>query len=157
MTQRFLLFGSVLMLLPRPSLAQTATERIQGLRDATSRWHVLTGVRLFVAPGRVIENGMPVVKDGLVVAAGAAGAVPEGERVWRLPGRSDVPRLHRSRQHDRRARRAAAIGADTAALGAGFRAAGTGRKARRATAAARARTVGVEPFRSAGAGCRTAA
>ncbi len=90
-TRRLLLFGCVLISLPWPALAQTATEREQGLRDATPRWHVLTEARLVVAPGRVIENGMLVLKDGLVVAAGPASAIPDGARVWRLPGRTVYP------------------------------------------------------------------
>ena len=90
-TRRFLLVGCVLVSLPWPTPAQMATERMQGLRDATPRWHVLTDVRLVVAPGRVVENGMLVLKDGLVVASGPSTAVPEGARVWRLPGRTVYP------------------------------------------------------------------
>ncbi|WP_298829018.1 amidohydrolase family protein [uncultured Piscinibacter sp.] len=85
------LVGCVLMSAPWLTQAQTATEREQGLRDATPRWHVLTEVRLVVAPGRVVENGMLVLKDGLVVAAGPAATPPEGARVWRLPGRTVYP------------------------------------------------------------------
>ena len=90
-TRSWILFGCALILLPWSALAQTATEREQGLRDATPRWHVLTEIRLVVSPGRVIENGMLVLKDGLVVAAGPASAVPDGARVWRLPGRTVYP------------------------------------------------------------------
>lgn len=87
-TRSLLLFGCMLVSVPWPTQAQTATERVQGLRDATPRWHVLTEVRLVVAPGRVVDNGMLVLKDGLVVGAGPAAKVPEGARVWRLPGRT---------------------------------------------------------------------
>lgn len=71
--------------------AQTLTEREPGLRDATPRWHALTGVRLVVAPGQVVEGGTLVLKDGVVVAAGRGVDVPAGARVWSLPGRTVYP------------------------------------------------------------------
>jgi len=72
------------------SVAQTAagTDRIEGLRDNTPRWHAITGARLVLAPGQVVENGTLVMRDGLIVAAGANVAVPAGARVWPLPGRT---------------------------------------------------------------------
>jgi imidazolonepropionase-like amidohydrolase len=78
------LFGCLAL----PSSAQVSTARVEGLRDNTPRYHVLTGVRLVSAPGKVIENSTVVVKDGLIVAAGAGVAVPAGARVWRLDGRT---------------------------------------------------------------------
>lgn len=78
------LFGCLAL----PSTAQVSTARVEGLRDNTPRYHVLTGVRLVSAPGKVIENSTVVVKDGLIVAAGAGVAVPAGARVWKLDGRT---------------------------------------------------------------------
>ena len=68
--------------------AQLPSELPQGLRDATPRWHALTGARLVLAPGQVVENGTLVMKDGVIVAAGAGVTVPAGARVWALPGRT---------------------------------------------------------------------
>lgn len=68
--------------------AQAGTDRIDGLRENTPRWHALTGARIVVAPGRVIERGTLVLKDGLVVAVGADVAVPAGAREWKLQGRT---------------------------------------------------------------------
>lgn len=44
--------------------------------------HALTGVRIVVAPGRVVENGTVVIRDGLIEAAGAAVSPPPDARVW---------------------------------------------------------------------------
>mgnify|MGYP000300005295 CR=1 FL=1 len=37
--------------------AQVSAERVEGLRDNTPRWHAITGARLVLAPGKVIEKG----------------------------------------------------------------------------------------------------
>ena len=68
--------------------AQTTTERPDGQREATPRWHALTGARLVLAPGRVVESGTLVLRDGIIVAAGRDVAVPAGARVWQLDGRT---------------------------------------------------------------------
>ena len=68
--------------------AQKLSEPAQGLREATPRWHALTGIRLVLAPGQVVENGTLVMRDGVIVAAGAQVAVPAGARVWPLAGRT---------------------------------------------------------------------
>ncbi len=68
--------------------AQTTTERPDGQRENTPRWHALTGARLVLAPGQVVENGTLVLRDGVIVAAGRDVAVPAGARVWKLDGRT---------------------------------------------------------------------
>ncbi|MBL8306041.1 MAG: amidohydrolase family protein, partial [Rubrivivax sp.] len=69
--------------------AQTGAEPfLGGLRDNTPRWHAITGARLVLAPGQVVDNGTLVMKDGVIVAAGANVPVPAGARVWSLPGRT---------------------------------------------------------------------
>jgi imidazolonepropionase-like amidohydrolase len=83
----FTAFAALITWAP-PAAAQIGTERLQGLRDNTPRWHAITGARLVLAPGRVVENGTLVMKDGVIVAAGAGVAVPAGARVWALPGRT---------------------------------------------------------------------
>jgi imidazolonepropionase-like amidohydrolase len=71
-----------------PACAQVTTERSPGLRDNTPQWHALTGARVVVAPGRVIENGTLVMRDGVITAVGAGLAAPAGARVWNLRGRT---------------------------------------------------------------------
>lgn len=79
---------SLLALLAGITHAQQLSEIPQGLRDATPRWHALTGARLVLAPGQVVENGTLVMKDGVIVAAGADVKPPAGARIWNLPGRT---------------------------------------------------------------------
>jgi imidazolonepropionase-like amidohydrolase len=79
---------SLLALFAGLTQAQQLSEIPQGLRDATPRWHALTGVRLVLAPGQVIDNGSLVMKDGVIVAAGADLKPPAGARIWHLPGRT---------------------------------------------------------------------
>ncbi len=69
-----------------PASAQVSSNRIEGLRDQTPRWHVLTGAKIVVAPGKVIERGTLVMRDGRIVAVGAEVPVPVGARVWKLDG-----------------------------------------------------------------------
>jgi imidazolonepropionase-like amidohydrolase len=71
--------------------AQIATSRVEGLRESNPRWHALTGARLVVAPGKVIDNGTLVLRDGVIVAAGANLPVPNGAKVWKLDGRTVYP------------------------------------------------------------------
>jgi imidazolonepropionase-like amidohydrolase len=70
------------------SYAQISAERVEGLRDNTPRWHALTGAKVVIAPGKTIDNGVVVIKDGVIVAAGANVPVPAGARVWKLDGRT---------------------------------------------------------------------
>ncbi len=44
--------------------------------------HALTQVRIVVAPGQVIDSGTVVVRDGVIVAAGADVEPPADARVW---------------------------------------------------------------------------
>jgi imidazolonepropionase-like amidohydrolase len=91
--QRLFSMGVIgtLLLQPLTPFAQTGTTRVEGLRDHTPRHHAITGAKLVLAPGKVVENGVLVMKDGRIVAAGANVAVPAGARVWNLPGRIVYP------------------------------------------------------------------
>jgi imidazolonepropionase-like amidohydrolase len=70
------------------ALAQISSERSEGLRDNTPRWHAITNARIVVAPGKVIERGTLVMRDGRVTAVGAEVVPPAGARVWKLDGRT---------------------------------------------------------------------
>lgn len=76
-----LLSASSILAAPRPS-----TTPIEGLRDASPRVHALVNARLVLAPGRVIEKGGLVVRDGVVSAVGADVTAPADARVWDLAG-----------------------------------------------------------------------
>ncbi len=75
------------------SHAQVATTRIEGLHENNPNWHVLVGARLVLAPGKVIDNGSIVIRDGVVAALGPAADVPlpAGAKVWKLSGRTIYP------------------------------------------------------------------
>jgi imidazolonepropionase-like amidohydrolase len=77
----------------QPALAQVTTQRAEPLRDNSPRLHALTGATLHIAPGKVIDNGVLILKDGRVAAAGPAAStpVPKGARVWKLDGKSVYP------------------------------------------------------------------
>jgi hypothetical protein len=46
------------------------------------RVHALVGARIVVAPGKVIEHGTIVIRDGTIVAVGKDVATPADARVW---------------------------------------------------------------------------
>jgi len=60
---------------------------------AGPRVHALIGVRIVVAPGRVVERGVIVLRDGLIEAAGAEVVVPADARRWDLEGHTVYPGL----------------------------------------------------------------
>lgn len=64
------------------------TAPIAGLRDNTPQTHALVGAKLVVAPGRVIEKGTVVLRDGLITAVGADVSIPSSAVVWNLAGRT---------------------------------------------------------------------
>lgn len=53
-------------------------------RAEAPRVHALTGVRIVVAPGRVIESGTVVIRDGVITAVGADVEIPADAWVWEL-------------------------------------------------------------------------
>lgn len=71
--------------------AQSNTSRVEGLRENNPGWHALTGARVVTAPGKVIENGTIVVKDGVIVSVAPNAPAPAGAKVWKLEGRTVYP------------------------------------------------------------------
>lgn len=55
--------------------------------------HAIEGVRIVVAPGRVVERGTVVVRDGVIEAASANAATPPDARVWDGEGLTIYPGL----------------------------------------------------------------
>ncbi len=62
-----------------------------GLRDNTPRVHALIGAKVVTAPGKVIENGIVILRDGLIEAVGSELALPADARVWDLSGKTIYP------------------------------------------------------------------
>ncbi len=57
------------------------------------RAHAIENVRIVVAPGRVIDSGTVVIRNGLIEAAGTAVATPADARVWDGEGLTVYPGL----------------------------------------------------------------
>jgi N-acetylglucosamine-6-phosphate deacetylase len=65
-----------LSIAPVSHSAPPETRPPEGLREATPAVFALTGARIVVAPGKVVERGTLVVRDGVIEAVGADAAVP---------------------------------------------------------------------------------
>jgi len=70
-----------------------STRPVAGIRDKTPQVHALTGARIVIAPGQVVEKGTVVIRDGNIVAAGPKVGVPDDARVWDLTGKTIYPGL----------------------------------------------------------------
>ncbi|CAN5777996.1 amidohydrolase family protein [soil metagenome] len=78
----------VSVLLSTTGSSQVTTAPKQGLRENDPRIHALTNARVFTAPGKVIEQGTVLIRDGLIVDAGPAVKIPAEARVWDLTGKT---------------------------------------------------------------------
>jgi len=58
----------------------------EGIRKNTPRVHALTNARIVQAPGKVIERGTLVMRDGIITAVGSQVAIPADARVWDMRG-----------------------------------------------------------------------
>jgi imidazolonepropionase-like amidohydrolase len=77
-----------------PAAAQVAPA--VGIRQNTPDVHAFVNARIVVSPGRVVEKGTLVVRDGMIESIGAVGAnakVPADARVWDLAGMTVYPGL----------------------------------------------------------------
>ncbi len=72
--------------------SQTTTPS-EGIRKNTPTVHALTNARIIQSPGKVIEKGTLVIRDGVIVAVGANAAVPADARVWDMKGQTIYPGL----------------------------------------------------------------
>ena len=70
-----------------------STVPVEGIRRNTPNVHALVGAKIVVAPGRTIEAGTIVVRDGVIEAAGAGVEVPPDARLWKLDGKTVYPGL----------------------------------------------------------------
>ncbi|HZJ39003.1 MAG TPA: amidohydrolase family protein [Chthoniobacterales bacterium] len=73
------------------SRAQVTTAPKQGIRENDPRVHALTNARIVTAPGKTIEKGTVLIRDGVIVEAGPTVKVPSEARVWDLTGKTIYP------------------------------------------------------------------
>ena len=74
-----------------PVSAAAQTTPIVGMRENPPGVHALTNARIVTAPGRVLERGTLVIRDGVIEAVAANAPVPRDARVWDLAGRTLYP------------------------------------------------------------------
>ncbi len=75
---------TVVLLLPLTVLGQTRPA--VGIRQNTPSVHAFTNAKLIIAPGKVIEKGTLVIRNGVITAVGASVKVPADARVWDMTG-----------------------------------------------------------------------
>lgn len=68
--------------------APPSTAPVDGLRTNTPAVHALTNLRIIPEPGKVIEKGTIVIRDGVIESAGADVKPPADARVWDLAGKT---------------------------------------------------------------------
>lgn len=82
---------SALLFLAISSSAQVTTAPKQGIRENDPRVHALTNARIVTSPGKTIEKGTVLIRDGVIVEAGPAVKIPPDARVWDLAGKTIYP------------------------------------------------------------------
>jgi imidazolonepropionase-like amidohydrolase len=70
------------------SPAQVTTAPKQGIRENDPRLHALTNARIVAAPGKTIEKGTILIRDGVILEAGPGVKIPAEARVWDLAGKT---------------------------------------------------------------------
>lgn len=71
--------------------AQVTTVPKQGIRENDPRVHALTNARIVTTPGKTIEKGTVLIRDGLIVEVGPDVKVPAEARVWDMAGKTIYP------------------------------------------------------------------
>ncbi len=89
MKRRLLFFLAAALLTPGAVLAQTTP--FEGMRENPSGVHALTNARIVVEPGRILERGTVVIRDGAIQAVGANVTPPADAFVWDLSGHTLYP------------------------------------------------------------------
>ena len=82
---------AALLFLAVSGSAQVTTVPKQGIRENDPRVHALTNARIVTAPGKTIEKGTVLIRDGLIVEVGPDVKVPAEARVWDLAGKTIYP------------------------------------------------------------------
>lgn len=75
------------------------TKPIEGLRRNTPKVHALVNARIVQAPGRVIEKGTVILRDGVIKAVGSQVSPPQDARIWDYDGMTIYPGLIESYSH----------------------------------------------------------
>ena len=68
--------------------APPGTRPVEGLRQDTPRFYALTGARIVISPGRVLENGTLVVRDNKIILVAGGNRAPAGARLIDAKGKT---------------------------------------------------------------------
>ncbi len=82
------LIHAIVALVAATAGAQVGTAPVEGLRETAPRVHALINARLEIAPGKTVERGCLVIRDGLIAEAGPDVQPPADARVWDLGGKT---------------------------------------------------------------------
>lgn len=88
---RYLIPAFLVLLATPPMADQTAP--VEGIRQNTPKVHAIVGARIVPRPGRVIESGTVIVRDGLIVDVGESVSPPPDCRLWDGAGLTVYPGL----------------------------------------------------------------
>jgi imidazolonepropionase-like amidohydrolase len=80
-----------LFMIPEATFCQI--EPAAGIRQNTPTVHAFTNAKIVISPGNVIEKGTLVIRNGVIVAAGASVAIPADAREWDMTGMTIYPGL----------------------------------------------------------------
>lgn len=99
-SKRAFIFLFFLMLIFLPfSLSFSQTEPIKGIRQNTPEVHALINARIVIKPGKVIDRGTVVIRDGVIEAIGSQVTPPPDARIWDYEGYTIYPGLIDSYSH----------------------------------------------------------
>jgi imidazolonepropionase-like amidohydrolase len=82
-------FAAALLLIPLAASAQTRP--VEGLREKPVQVHALTGARIVLDPGDIVEQGTVVIRQGVIEAVGPDVTPPPDARIWELDGYTIYP------------------------------------------------------------------
>jgi imidazolonepropionase-like amidohydrolase len=69
-----------------PMLWSQSTRQTEGIRSNTPAVHALKNLTIVAAPGKKIEKGTIVIRDGVIQSAGSGVAIPSDAREWDCSG-----------------------------------------------------------------------
>lgn len=92
-------FLAVILLLAVFVQGWSQTKPIEGIRENTPKVHAIINVKIVQAPGRVIEKGTIVMRDGVIESVGAQITPPPDARIWDYKGLTVYPGLIESYSH----------------------------------------------------------
>ncbi len=85
------LFLTIIILSSLTILFAQQTKPIEGIRDNTPQVHAIINAEIIRGPGRPIEKGTIVMRDGYIEAVGEEIIPPKDARIWNYEGMRVYP------------------------------------------------------------------